>query len=143
MTSSAWWVYGSSLQMGDGAVSEAFTTIAEVMDITPPQPSRDSIEVTSNDSSNGWREFIAGFRDGNELTFDCNWLPTDATQDGNTGLWEQFNDDDNHNFKLILPDTLATLTFAGHISTFGPDLPMAEQGQLSITIKISGALTIA
>jgi predicted secreted protein len=140
--SNAWWVYGSSLQMGDGEVSEAFTTIAEVRDINPPQPTRDAIEVTNQDSTDGWREFISGWRDGNELVFDANWLPTNATQDGSTGLWEQFNDDELHNYKLILPDTLATVTFAGFIQNFDPDMALENQGELSVNIKISGKVTI-
>lgn len=141
--SNAFWVYGSSLQMGDGATpTENFTTVAEVKDITPPPFSRDSIEVTNQDSSGGWREFIAGWRDGGELTFEVNWLPTNATQDQNTGLVAQFLDDDNHNYRVILPDAIATISFAGHITNIEGDLPLEDAGTASVTIKVSGAVTI-
>jgi predicted secreted protein len=138
MTTSGFWSYGSALQLGDGGTPETFATIAEVKDITPPQLERDSIEMTSQDSSDGYREFIPGWRDGTELTFECNWLPSNTTHDKTTGMLADFNDNVNHNWKLILPDSVLTITFAGHITAFNGDLPLEEGANLSITVKISG-----
>lgn len=141
MTTSAFQAYGSVLQAGDGAGTENFSTIAEVIDITPPALSKDDIEATSQDSADGYREYIPGLKDGGTLTFNCNWLPSNATQDEVTGLLESFNDDDVHNWKLILPDTVKTCDFAGYLNTFDPDLPLDSKGELSVTIKISGKPT--
>lgn len=145
MASNAWWVLGSSFKIGDGATPEAFTAVAEVMDIDGPSMTRDSIEVTNQStSSDGWREFIAGFRDGDTVTITANWLPTDTTHDGNTGLWEQFNDDDNHNYQIVLPTAIGlTIAFAGHLVDFPPTLPLEEQAQIEFGVKVSGAVTIS
>jgi len=141
--SDAFWVYGSKLQLGNGASPEVFADVAEVQDITPPPLSRDSIDVTNQSSPNGWREKIPGFRDGGEVKFKCNWLPQNATQDEATGLLSSFGDDDVHNWKIVLPDTVTTIAFAGFVSGFEPDLPMEEQGQLSVTITVSGEVVIS
>lgn len=143
MTSAAIWAYGSLLQLGDGAVSEAFTSVAEITELTPPQMSRDDIDVTSHQSSDGYREFISGLRDGGEVSFKANWLPTNSTHDGTTGLLETFNDNVNHNWKVILPNTLITIAFSGFLTAFEPDLPLEEQAQLSGTIKVSGKPTVS
>lgn len=143
MTSSAIWAYGSKLQIGDGAASENFSDVAEITELTPPQMSRDDIDVTSHSSSDGYREFISGLRDGGEVSFKANWLPTNTTQDGTTGLLESFNDNVNHNWKIILPNTLITISFSGFLTAFEPDLPIEEQAQLSGTIKVSGKPTVA
>ena len=143
MTSSAIWSYGSTLQLGDGETSETFTTIAEVKDINGPSFSKDSIDVTSLDSSSGFKEYIAGWKDAGEVTFDVNWLPSNATHDETTGLLESFTDNDNHNFKMIFPSATFTIDFTGHISGFNGSLPMAEQANASITIKISGLPTFS
>jgi predicted secreted protein len=140
-TSSAWWVYGSKLQLGDGATPEVFTNIAEVKDITPPQMIRDSNEVTNLDSTNGWKEFKSGFRDGGDVTFDCNWLPTDSTQDDTTGLLSTFEDDECHNWRIVLADSLGTIAFSGFITAYNGAMPMAATGNLSITIKVTGEVT--
>lgn len=141
--SNAFWSYGSKLQLGDGATPEVFATIAEVIDITPPPLSRDTIDVTNQDSANGWREKLPGFRDGGEVTFKCNWIPTNATQDQTTGILSTFDDELVHNWKIILPDATTEVTFGGFLTGFEPDLPLEEQGQLSVTITVSGPVTIA
>mgnify|MGYP001193032900 FL=1 len=144
-TSNAIWAYGSLMQIGDGAVSEAFTTVAEITELTPPAMSRDDIDVSNNSSDNGYREFIPGWRDGGEVACKANWLPTNSTQSytGTSGLHAQFNDNVKHNYKIILPSTLITISFSGFLTAFEPDLPLEEQAQLSFTIKISGKPTVA
>jgi len=49
--SNAWWAYGSTYKLGDGATEENFTAVAEVRDITGPNMTRASIDVTNQD---GW-----------------------------------------------------------------------------------------
>lgn len=143
MASEAWWAYGTQLQLGDGATSEAFTAIAELTDLVPPAMSKDSIEVTTYGSSDRFREFLPGMKDGGSVSFKANWLPNNATHDESTGLLESFNDDDNHNWKLVLPNSLGTFSFTGHVTAFNPETPLTAQGALSCTIKITGKPSFA
>lgn len=143
MTTGAFWAYGSILQYGDGATPEVFTAISEITELVPPNMSRDSIDVSSNSSSDGYREYIAGWRDGGEVSVKSNWLPTNATHDGTTGVLASFNDNLNHNWRIVLPDSIATINLRGHVKDFNPDLPLEEQGILEFVIKISGKPTIA
>jgi len=141
--SAAFWPYGTTLKMGDDGSTETFASIVEVKDITPPQLSKDSIEVTSQDSDNGYREFIPGWKDSGEVSFEGNWIPENSTQDGSTGLLASFNDDDNHNWQIVLPagGGGGKLEFSGHVTNFEPDLPMEDVAKLSITIKLTGKMT--
>lgn len=143
MTSSAIWAYGSILKLGNGAATEVFSEIAEITELKPPAMSKDAIDVTSHDSSDGYREFISGMRDGGEVTFKANWLPNNATHDETTGLLESFNDNDLHNWEIDLPGSILTIAFSGFLTAFEPDLPIEEQAQLSGTIKVSGKPTIS
>ena len=135
MTSSAIWAYGSILQIGDGAVSEAFTAVAELTELIPPQRSRDEIDVTSHQSPDGYREFIPGLRDGGEVAWKANWLPTNATHED---LLSQFDDNEVHNWRIYIPSVGKTLPFSGFLTAYEPDLPLEEQAQLGGTIKVSG-----
>jgi hypothetical protein len=139
----AFWAYGSKLQLGDGDDPEVFADIAEIIELTPPAESRDDIDVSNMQSPNATREHIPGWKDGGEVTFKANWLPTNATHDSATGLRSIFGDNVNHNWKIVLPGSpaLLTISFAGHLNAFEPDLPLEEQGQLSGTIKVSGSVT--
>jgi predicted secreted protein len=143
MVSSAFWAFGTILQLGDGATSESFTAIAELLEVAPPQMSKESYEVTNHSSTNKFRERIPGLKDGGTLTFKANWLPNNATHDENTGILECFKDDVNHNWKLVLPDSLGTFSFSGHVTAYNPDTPLAGQGTLSCSIAISGEPTFA
>lgn len=138
----AFWAYGSKLQLGDGATpTEVFADIAELLELTPPSESRDEIDVSNHQSVNATREFIPGWRDGGEVEFKANWLPNDATHDSTTGLRSIYNDNVNHNWKIILPDDILTIEFAGHLSKLEGELPLEEQGTITGTIKVSGAIT--
>jgi predicted secreted protein len=143
MTSSAFWAYGSTLYAGDGSTPPVYTAVAEITELTPPAMSKDSIDVTSHASSDGYREFISGMRDAGEVSFKANWLPTNVTHDGTTGLLESFNDDELHLWRVVAPDTLITIEFYGFLTAFEPDLPLEEQAQLSGTIKVSGKPTVS
>jgi predicted secreted protein len=143
MASSAFWAFGSKIQLGDGATSESFADIAEVVDLVPPAMTKDSIDVTNHSSTNRWKEFIPGMKDGGSVSVKANWLPTNATHDGSTGVLEAFTDNVNHNWKIVLPDSLLTISFTGHITAFNPETPLTLQGSLSFTVKISGEPTFA
>ena len=53
--------------------SLVYDVIAEVNHITGPSMTRDFIDVTSLDSTGGYREFIAAFRDGGTVELTMNF----------------------------------------------------------------------
>ncbi len=125
------------LKIGNGAgTAETFTTLAEVLDIDGPSQSRDSIEVTSH-SSNGWREFIAGLKDGGEISFDLNMVPDDATQQT---LRDHFDDGTVGNYQIVYPNGWQD-DFAATITDYGTKSPVDGPVTDSVTLKISGAVT--
>jgi len=138
--SNAWWAYGSELQIGT-------TKVAEIQDIDGPSMSKDTIEVTHNDGTvgDGYRQFLAGWRDGGEVGITANWIPVDATHDGTGGLLQIFESDALQAFKIVTPDDgssgTVTISFNGILTDHNISLPLEEQAQLECTIKISGAVT--
>ena len=138
MTSSANWAFGTLFKIGDAADPEVFATVAEVLEITPIDMERDSIEVTNHDSADGYREFIPGLRDAGEFTIKANWLPANATQDGTTGLLKQWDDDNTHNFELLLADGATKRAFTGFLTQYKNDTPLEEQQTLECKIKLTG-----
>jgi len=141
--SSAFWAYGSTIQLGDGASPEVFTSIAEITELMFLEMSKDKIEITSHSSTDGYREKMPGLRDAGKVDIKANWLPTNATHNGTTGILAKFNDNVLHNWKIIAPNTLVTAAFAGFVSDFKADLPLEEQGQLEFSIEISGKPTVS
>jgi len=141
MASNAFWAYGSKLQLGDGATSEAFTDIAEITDLTAFDMNRDVIDLTSHNSANGYREKMGGLRDAGSLGIKANWLPNNVTHFETTGIMAKFNADTLSNWKIILPGSIATFSFAGFASAIKGGTPLDAQGTLEFTVTISGKVT--
>lgn len=136
--------FGSLLKIGDGAGTEVFTTIAEVMDITGPSISLDTEEVTSQTSANGYDEHIGTILRGGDVTFDINYGPTDGTHDETTGLISVMNAKSLNNFQLVMTDAgTTTWSFAALVTGFEPAMPVAGALRASVTLKISSKPTLA
>jgi predicted secreted protein len=133
----AFWAAGSLLQIGDAAVSEAFTSIAEITKLNPPKRSRDEIEVTHTTSPDGYREFLPAWRDAGEISYEANWIPTNTTQDETTGLLATFHDNVTHNFRIVIPAVGLYFPFTGFVTAYEPDLDIMKQGTLSGTIRVT------
>jgi predicted secreted protein len=127
---------GVLLQLGDGGTAETFDTIAEVLDIDGPNQTREQIEVTSH-SSAGWREYIAGLRDGGEVSFPINSVPTDSTQQALRALIDSGAE---ANFKIVYPNGYRD-TFAAIVTDWGTKSPVDGAVTEEIKLKISGEIT--
>jgi len=118
--------------------SPAFTAVAEVTSIGGPNLTRGVIDVTSLDSTDGYREFIGGFRDGGEIPLGMNF-----TLDGYDDMKADFESDDLHDYQIVLPDDGATtFEITGLVTALGMAVPMDDKVTSSVTIKISGIVTV-
>jgi len=125
---------GVKFKRGNGEQVETFTAIAEVLRASGPGMTRDFIDCTNLDSTGGYREFIAGFRDGGEFTFSMNW-----TYDGYVAMKEDFESDDEINYQIVVPgDDGITLQFAGLVTNLPLNVDTGSQITCDATIKITG-----
>lgn len=140
MTTKATSSKGIKLQRGDGAGSEVFTTIGELTNVKGPSSKAPQLDATSFDSTA--MEFISGLSDGGEVTFDVNFVGSNAQQQG---LRTDHVAGTVRNFKLILNDhasTPTTVAFAA-IITQPPDISAGVNQVVkgSCALKISGLPT--
>lgn len=108
--------------------------IGNVVDINWPGMSATVIDVTDNDSTNGWREKIAGLKDAGEFTVTVNYTKAKTTTlvGGIAGS--------NEVFTITLPDG-STFACSGFISALSGPIPMDEAIQQELTITLSGEPT--
>jgi hypothetical protein len=120
---------------------EVFTTIAEVKDIKGPAIKKEVIDVTNQSSPGGWEEIITSIKRTGEVTFPCNFNPTDPTLDQTTGLLADLsgNSTTPRNFQLLLNDDDDTMwAFAGFVVGFDETAPVLGVLSADVTIKVSG-----
>jgi len=121
------------------AAGSGWSNIAEVLSITGPGMSRDVIDVTSLDSTAGYREFIAGFRNAGTVT-----LSMVFRRDTYDTMKDDFESDDLQNYEVVLPDDENTsLEFEGLVTELPLTIPPDDKVTVDVTIQISGEVTVA
>ncbi|MBH0241913.1 phage tail tube protein [Streptomyces sp. CFMR 7] len=123
-------------------VSETYSPIANVSDISGPSRSRESIDVTAHDSPNKYREFIPGLKDGGEVEITINFSPGNTSH---TALDTDFESDELHDYQIVLlPETADehTWDFSAFITALGETYPVDDKMERTATFKISGKPTL-
>jgi predicted secreted protein len=128
--------HGTKLYIGDSNSPGVWTPVAEITSIKPPSVTRDVIDATNSDSPDKWREHIPGLKDGGEVSFEGNFIPSGAS----TGqLILASANDAAIAFKIEWPDSPPTVwEFQGFVTAFEPDASFDDKMTFSSTIKVSG-----
>lgn len=135
---------GVILQKGDGGTPESFVRIAEVRDITGPALSTDVVDVTNHSSPNATEEILATLKRLGEITFDVNWVPSNATHDAVTGLLADWFNRTKRRFKSTWPDGITTWEMYAYVVRMAPSAPVADALRAGVTLRVTGeALVLA
>jgi len=127
-----------------GGEAEAFTTIAQVRNISGPGLSLDVEDVTTHDSTGAWEEVVATILRSGEVTLDLVYDPATATHGWGIGLLAVMPRRATRNFQVIFPDAGSTTwSFAADVVNFEPDAPHDGALTASVTLKLTGSITLA
>lgn len=135
----------SNATPGYGAVLKRGTTvIADVVSITGPGVSRDTIEKTHLTSDGMAREFIPGLIDGGDVTVELNFLPDDTTQQFIfTDMISTTVTSVEQAYTIQLTDaTPQTIEMKLIPTAWEPSAPFDDKLGLSVTFKVSGTVSI-
>ena len=122
--------FGTKLKRGE-------VYVARLTNITPPELSRDDIDVTDHDSPDGFREFVPGLKQSGEVPLEGNLIPTDSTQ---TGLLAAVDIDEPEEWTIEFP-TIPKLyiRFFGYVKSFAiAEAPVEGVMKFTATIKATG-----
>lgn len=129
---------GALFKRGDGTSSEAFATIAEVNSIIGPNMTRETIDTTSLNSTAGYREFIASFRDAGEVSLEMNF-----TRDTYLAFKADFETSAAKNYQIVFPDVgETTMEFAGFCTALDSSIPTDDKVTSNVTIKLTSQVTV-
>jgi predicted secreted protein len=117
----------------------AWVPIAEINSITGPSMSRDTIDVTSLDSTGGYREFITGFRNAGTVVLAMNF-----TRDTYELMKTDFESNVAGNYQIDLPDAEGTsLDFEGLVTELPLTIPADDKITADVTIQVTGKVEIS
>lgn len=129
--------YGTLLKLGNDASPQVFTSVAEVKSVNGFGFTADELEATHMESPNGYKEWIAGMKQGDTMTMRLNMTVENATY--MKAIWDAGLVRD---FELNLPGTLPDYDFSlvplgWHLVDLTPNSIVETE----MTGRITGAIT--
>ena len=120
-------------------------TIAEVRDISGPAQVAEKDEVTNQSSPNFYKEWIATLLDGGAVTFTCNYIPGDASQDSSTGLLSFLQARGLRTWSITppSPEESHVIGFTAYVTKWDTKFPFAKAATLDIELTVTGPVTTA
>lgn len=119
-----------------------FTQISGLIDLEPPEITRETYETTlidNSDSANGYKTFAGALRDAGELSLNLAWDP-DAT--GQQDLESDLSTDSARYYRVLYSEG-TTITFCAVLTGFGQAVPINDRITRSCKFKLSGPITVA
>tara|TARA_R110000824_G_scaffold212432_8_gene398659 strand:- start:3061 stop:3483 length:423 start_codon:yes stop_codon:yes gene_type:complete len=130
---------GSEFKLGTNASPIVYTKVAEVLSISGPEISAEEIDVTSLDSTGGFKEYITGLKDGGTVSIEANWIKGNAQQ---ITMRDAVASGATVNLQIVFADSPQTIaTFIGKVTSFGMGADPSSQLKASLSVRISGAIT--
>lgn len=132
--------FGATVELSANG-STGWASIPELTSVAVPATEQDYVDVTSLDSTGGYREYIPGLKDAGSLSLNANY-----THDGYQMLAAYQTSGDIAYFRVTLvaaPDqsTGDVFTFAGYITVAVDAGDVAGKVGMTINLRISGAVT--
>jgi len=111
------------------------TTVSELTSISFPGISADSIDVTTHNNSDKFREFIKGLSDGGEITIEGNMDYTDYDTVYASAITTSL-----YSATVTLPTSPSESQFLANVFVSGleGDAPVDDKINFSATLKVTG-----
>jgi predicted secreted protein len=131
---------GTSFKRWDSSSAvAAWVAIAEVNSISGPGKSREIIDVTSLDSTGGYREIIAALRDGGDVSLNMNFIRANYDL-----MNDDFESNTLQNYQIALPDDDNTcIEFEGLVMELPLNITVEDKISMDVTIRVSGQPTVS
>ena len=116
--------------------------VGSLTNISGPSLSAEEIDVSSHDSDGNYREYVSGFLDAGEFTFEGNLTTSTSTEKKATDLYSAFNGRYKVNGMVLFPITSRlSWKFHGYVTGVETNAPFDDKATFSATIRVSGGTT--
>jgi len=117
--------------------------VAQVQSISGPGLALDTEDVTSHDSPGGWEEVVGTILRSGEISLDIVYDPKNATHKyAANGLLYDLVSRTPTTYTLTFPDS-TSWSFSALVVGFEPSAPVEGALTASVTLKLTGSVTLA
>jgi hypothetical protein len=127
------------------ALSGNYVQVGKVRSIGGPSRTRDAVEDTDMSTPDDYEHFIAGLKNGGEISLVVTFRPDDASLGPNGGLEQDFEDGTERNWRCEWPQFAGTpqLTVLGFLTGYEVTTATKDLITAAIKIKVNGKPTTA
>lgn len=119
----------------------ADTPVGGLTSIGGVEINADSIDVSAMDNTTGFKDYLAGLKDGGEVSAE-GFL--DGEDSGQDAMYEALNDGQQRTFAIVFPDAIGkTWQFNGIVTKFATNAQLGDAVKFSAAVKVSGKPTLA
>ena len=115
-----------------------YASIGELIDVTPPGKTRETVDATHHGSADKYREFISALRAQKDATAVIAFEPGGDSWDD---LDADYEDDAPHKYKITFPDGTESVIFTAFVTDLTPATPLENKMILTATFKPTGKPT--
>jgi predicted secreted protein len=119
-------------------VSVATNLIGGLTDVTLPEVEVTDVDITSHDSSGGFKEYVGGLKDGGVVTLSGNY---DAANAGQDYLRNPANQGGAPVACVVTFSDGSKAAFNAVVKGFGVTNPLDETVGFTSSLRVSGAIT--
>jgi hypothetical protein len=128
----------------DTRAGVVLTTVAQVQSIAGPGLGLDTEDVTCHDQATAFEEVIGTLLRSGEVSLGLVYDPNAATHSATAGLIDSLEKRAIYDFSITFPSSgTVTWYFDGYVTGFEPDAPVDGALTAAVTIKLTGAPTLA
>ena len=115
--------------------------VGALSSITGVEVSADTTEVTALDNTDGYKEYLGGFKDGGEVPVE-GFL--DGADKGQEAMYAALEDQEVHDFAIDFPAAIGkSWAFKGIVTKFSTSAAVGDSIKFSGAIKVSGKPVLA
>jgi len=129
--------FGTFLKFRTSTGPDVFTTIGEQTNVTPFGIAVDSIDASHEGSPSATREFIPGLIDSGEVSFEIHYVPGGSAE---ASLMTALRT--TQVCRTVFPSG-AHADYSAFITELSPEAPLDDKMVMSVTMKITGVITMA
>ena len=117
-----------------------YTQVAGLIDIEPHEVTRGSVETTKLDDTSGYKTFDpSGLADAGEVSCTLEWDEADTEQ---VALAADLDAVGNGYYQIAYPGG-ETVTFRGHVTSWGKAVPIEDRITRTVKFKLSEKPVVA
>ena len=126
---------GFLLDYEDPDVPDSFIHLIQARDITGPTETTDFVDVTNQDSPDGFKEKRPSLQDGGDVTAELVADPAAASQ---RAVLDLKHTQTRTRWRIVEKDSGWTVVFAAYVSDFGYSFPYSNVSTRSLKLVVDG-----